>query len=110
MNKYRRLTPNKKTREDMKISFSNDWQTNEICLKCAEIEDFEEKVKFDTRIIFKACMDGFWAKWNNQISFIEPDDVNVSIRDGFIIIQELYFEDLDCVMDTTGKRWYLLFS
>ena len=61
----KRLTPRKEYRNN--IRFSNDWQINEICKKCGELEDIEEKYEFSLLIYHKALKNGIWHKEGNLI-------------------------------------------
>jgi hypothetical protein len=78
------------------------------CLdKLGKLEDLEEQIGCPFDVIFKALQNGIWVKdkWQG-IKHISPDELNISIRDDDVILQELYYEDLDSVMDTTGRRYY----
>lgn len=66
----------------------------------------EKEVGFSIILPYKAALNGIWYKEKGTIKRLEPDDLKVVIsEDGFTIL-ELYFEDLDCAMDTTGRKWY----
>ena len=94
----------KETEKEDKITILN---------KLGKLEDIEEELGIDLITLFKALREnGIWVRWNNQIVNIEPDYLRVEIDCskpliGSIKIQELYFEDLDWVMDTTGKEWFM---
>ena len=82
--------------------------------KLGQLEDIEEELGIDLITLFKALKNGFYAKeihtkQNIQIYHIEPEEFVITfgkVLGHFITIQELYFEDLDGVLDTTGKKWY----
>lgn len=88
-------------------------KTNDIYTKLGQLEDIEEELDIDLITLFKALREkGIWIMWNDQIVNVEPHHLRVEIDCskpliGSIKIQELYFEDLDCVMDTTGEEWFM---
>jgi hypothetical protein len=70
-------------------------------------KEFSKRINCSLDVINKASQNGIWVKdkWQG-IKHISPDELNISIRDDDVILQELYYEDLDSVMDTTGRRYY----
>ena len=81
--------------------------TDMIYNKLGKLEDLEEQIGCPLEVIAKASQNGIWVKdkWQG-IKHISSDDLNISIRNDDVIFQELYYEDLDSVMDTTGRRYY----
>ena len=78
--------------------------------KLGKLEDIEEERHIDLIILFKALKNGFYSKEYGVIKYIEPCEFVITFGEvlgHFVTIQELYFEDLDSVLDTTGRKWYL---
>lgn len=83
---------------------------NIIVDKLGQLEDIEEELGIDLITLFKALKNGFYVKKNNQIYKLEPEEFVITfgkVLGHFITIQELYFEDLDGVLDTTGEKWFI---
>lgn len=82
----------------------------ETCLKngISRYHDYEllKNVITEYTLIQSILEDGIWIKNEKQFYYLEPDKIIVSMMKGGFIIHELYFEDLDCVMDTTGLKLY----
>ena len=85
-----RLTPNKEIRE--KIIFSKDWQTNEICKKCCQLEDIEEELGMSLKTYVRLHQDGFYGicedddhdkpyiyQFDNRCFDIFPDDKTIIV-------------------------------
>ena len=66
-----------------------------------------EKENCSLEIIARANKNGIWVQDERKGFYhIRPEDLNISLRDSMFVLQELYFEDLDYVMDTTGSQFY----
>lgn len=110
-----RLTDKDKIKELETLQKHNVLMTNDDYkeLKLGLLENIEEELSISLITLFKALReDGIWVRWNNKIVNIEPNYLRVEIDCSkpltvSIKIQELYFEDLDCVMDTTGQEWFM---
>lgn len=63
--KPKRLTPRKEYRDN--ILFSEDWQVNEICKKCGQLEDIEEEFGFDLVKAVELCK----QVNNNKVVYIK---------------------------------------
>jgi len=107
-----RLT-NKKHQINIDASLSPNYWLKPVADKLGKLEDIEDELEIDLITLFKALKKGVYIKDKkneNIIYKLEPDEINISLRSLWgqksIIIQELYFEDLDYVMDTTGKKYY----
>ena len=75
------------------------------------IRELEEDLEIDLVTLLKALKNGIWVRQKppyneNEIVKLEPSELNVSLGEDYAILQELYFEDLDYVMDTTGRKWH----
>ena len=81
--------------------------------KLSQLEDIEKELGIDLITLFKGLREtGIWVKRDNEIIHIEPLYIKVEmdcVRPliGSITLKELYFEDLDYIMDTTGYEWYV---
>ena len=88
----------------------NNILTHKLC----QYEDIDEEFGIEWNTLSKVLKNGFYAKEihtkdNIQIYHVEPEEFVITfgkVLGHFITIQELYFEDLDGVLDTTGKKWY----
>ena len=66
-------------------------------------KELEEYKKLNLPLLKQILENGIWVKGeHNNFYHLSPTDMNIVIKEDYFIIQELYFEDLDCVMDTTG--------
>lgn len=66
-------------------------------------KELEEYKKLNLPLLKQILENGIWVKGeHNNFYHLSPTDINIVIKEDYFIIQELYFEDLDCVMDTTG--------
>lgn len=110
-----RLTDKNKIKELTTLQKNNVLMTDADYkeLKLGQLENIEYELGIELIALFKALREnGIWVRWNNKIVNIEPNYLRVEIDCskplmGSIKIQELYFEDLDCVMDTTGQEWFM---
>jgi hypothetical protein len=82
----------------------------ELC----EYKDIEEELGIDLITLFKALREkGIWIKNStNAIFNLKPMYIKVEIDCdepllASIVLKELYYEDLDGVMDTTGQEWFM---
>lgn len=82
--------------------------------KLGQIEDIEEELGIDLIMLFRALRkNGIWIKSSvNTVFHLEPSYIKVEIDCdkpliASIVLKELYFEDLDGVMDTTGEEWFM---
>jgi hypothetical protein len=82
-------------------------ELDKLLTMATSYEELSKQIGCPLDVINKASQNGIWVKdkWQG-IKHISPDELNISIRDDDVILQELYYEDLDSVMDTTGRRYY----
>ena len=91
------------------VNESDDYDTIKQALLKAQSDrkELEEYKKLNLPLVKKILENGVWMKGkHNNIYYLSPTDMNIVIKEDYFIIQELYFEDLDCVMDTTGFEVY----
>ena len=88
-------------------------------LKWEDLEELDKLLKIVTTCkelskqlgfplpLFKKVLDsGIWVKDKDRFYHLDTLEINVKIEDDGFVIEELYFEDLDGVMDTTGFKVY----
>ena len=106
------------TKTDEKYGYYYNGREDEIefdvLSKLGQLEDIEDELGVDLITLFKALREkGIWIKNSaNTILHLEPMYIKVEIDCdkpllGSIVLKELYFEDLDGVMDTTGEEWFM---
>ena len=104
-------------KDDKNVNKSLD-VIKQALLKTQELEkELEEYKKLNLPLLKKVLENGVWVKDKNKpLYHLNPEDMNVKLKEDYFIIEELYFEDLDCVMDTTGfelhssdykKNWWI---
>lgn len=75
----------------------------EMATTCKELS---KQLGFPLPLLKKVLNNGIWVKDKDRFYHLDTLEINVKIEDDGFVIEELYFEDLDCVMDTTGFKVY----
>jgi len=87
---------------------------NKVMFELINYKQFEEELGIDLITLFKAFVEGIWAKKRNEIVYVKAENLRFEgkIDCGkplltVFVFKELYYEDLDGVMATTGYEWEL---
>ena len=84
---------------------------NDICLRRTferkwELQKEHKTLEKQLSLLKKVLNEGILVKCGKREYELSPEEFNVKIKENGFIIEELYFDDLDCVMDTTGFEVY----
>ena len=81
-------------------------ELNKLLEMVKTCKEFSKQLGFPLPLLKKVLDNGIWVKDKDRFYHLDTLEINVKIEDDGFVIEELYFEDLDCVMDTTGFKVY----